>query len=153
MIVLEAEPVDAEEILALQKAAYESEALLYEDRSLPPLTQTLQEMLADFERQLVLKAVEGERIVGSVRASMHGETCLIARLVVHPDFQGRGLGTRLLEEIEARFPRARRFELFTGHRSEKALHIYGKSGYKAFRTERVHERLNLVYLEKLSGKR
>lgn len=35
---------DAAAILALQKLAYQSEARLYDDYSLPPLTQTLPEM-------------------------------------------------------------------------------------------------------------
>jgi hypothetical protein len=45
---------DAEEILALQKLAYKSEAELYSDYSIPPMTQTLDEILAEFNRQKFL---------------------------------------------------------------------------------------------------
>ncbi len=139
---------DAEEILALQKAAYASEAKVYNDPTLPPLTQTLEEMRADIESQLVLKAVEEGRTVGSVRARMKDGRCLVGRLIVHPDCQGRGIGKLLMEEIERRFSRAESFRLFTGHRSVKALHIYDKMGYRESSRERLHDDLTLIYLDK-----
>jgi ribosomal protein S18 acetylase RimI-like enzyme len=144
----EATVEDAEEILALQKAAYESEGRLYRDFTLPPLVQTLAEIREDFARQLFLKAVEEGEIVGSVRAYMKDGTCFVGRLIVRPDRQDRGIGSLLLEEIEKRFAQAERFRLFTGHRSDKPLHIYEKRGYSIYRSEPVHEHLTLVYLEK-----
>lgn len=150
MDIEEATVEDAEEILALQKAAYESEGRLYEDFTLPPLTQTLAEIREDFARQLFLKAVEEDtgEIVGSVRAYEKEGTCFVGRLIVRPDCQGHGIGSLLLEEIEERFAQAERFRLFTGHRSEKPLHIYARRGYSIYRTEPVHDHLTLVYLEK-----
>jgi len=149
--IVEATPEDAEEILDLQKAAYASEGCLYKDFTLPPLTQTLDKIREGFDRQLFLKAVDDGEIVGSVRACTKESTCYVGRLIVRPDHQDGGIGTRLMEEIEAFFPRAERFELFTGHRSEKALHIYRKKGYSIFRREPVHDDLTLVYLEKRRG--
>lgn len=148
MIIEEAGIGDAEEILVLQKAAYESEAELYNDHTLPPLIQTLGGIEADFGRQLFLKAVEEGEIIGSVRGYQEEGTCYIGRLIVRPDLQGKGIGSMLMDEIEDRFAQADRFELFTGHRSEKALHIYAKRGYEVCRTEPIHDGLTLVYLEK-----
>jgi N-acetylglutamate synthase-like GNAT family acetyltransferase len=140
---------DAEEILALQKLAFQSEAKLYNDYTLPPLTQTLEEMQADIENKIVLKASVDGRIVGSVRAHMKSQRiCYVGRLVVHPDCQTQGLGTRLMNEIEVIFSRAERFKLFTGHRSENTLHLYHKLGYQEFKRERVSDDLTLVFLEK-----
>jgi len=150
----EATAADAEEILALQKAAYESEGRRYEDFTIPPLIQTLDEIREDFSRQLFIKAVEGDtgEIVGSVRAYIKEGTCFVGRLIVRPDCQDRGIGSLLLEEIEERFVRAERFELFTGHLSDKPLHIYAKRGYSIYRTVTVHDQLTLVYLEKRRSK-
>jgi ribosomal protein S18 acetylase RimI-like enzyme len=139
---------DLPEILALQHLAYLSEGELYNDFSLPPLLQTLQEINTDFNSQLFLKAIADTRLVGSVRAYGESGTCYVGRLIVHPDFQDRGIGGRLLDEIESRFPNARRYELFTGQLSKKPLHIYEKRGYQPFRTEQIHEGLTIVYLEK-----
>jgi GNAT superfamily N-acetyltransferase len=139
---------DAKEILDLQKLAYLSEAEIYDDYEIPPLLQTLDEMRLCFKDHLFLKAVVGGRIVGSVRGRLEGKTCMIGRLIVHPDFQGRGVGTILINRIEEQFRKAGRFELFTGHRSERNLHIYGRLGYRVFREEAVSDRLKLLYLEK-----
>jgi GNAT superfamily N-acetyltransferase len=140
---------DAQEILALQKLAYQSEAAIYDEYGIPPLTQTLEEMRADFECQVYLKAVLEHRIVGSVRAYERERTCYVGRLIVHPDSQNQGTGTLLMQEIEAIFARARRFELFTGHRSERNLYLYHKLGYRPFRSEVVSDALTLVYLGKV----
>jgi ribosomal protein S18 acetylase RimI-like enzyme len=140
---------DAQEILDLQKLAYQSEAALHNDYTLRPLTQTLAEIEGDFGRQVLLKATVDGRIIGSVRAFMRDGTCFIGRLIVHPDFQNQGIGTRLMQEIEAYFGQAQRYELFTGHKSERNLYLYHKLGYRKFRTEQLTDRVTLVYMEKV----
>jgi hypothetical protein len=65
---------DAQAILELQNCAYQSEAKLYNDWSLPPLTQSLESMQNEFTHSIVLKAVAGEQIVGSVRAKAESGT-------------------------------------------------------------------------------
>jgi phosphoribosylanthranilate isomerase len=139
---------DAVEILALQKLAYQSEAELNDDYSIPPLTQTLPELEAEIDRQCVLKAVENDRIIGSVRAEISGGTCRIGRLIVHPERQNQGIGTQLMYAVESRFAEAERYELFTSERSERNLNLYRKMGYREFKREPLNERVTLVYLEK-----
>jgi ribosomal protein S18 acetylase RimI-like enzyme len=139
---------DAEEILALQRVAYRSEAELYGDFNIPPLVETLEAIKKNFEEQTVLKAVLEGKLVGSVRGFDKEGTCYVGRLIVRPDYQNHGIGTKLMNEIEIVFGESKRFELFTGHRSEKNLHLYEKLGYRTFKTERVHDRLTLVFMEK-----
>ena len=148
MRIERAEVRDAGAILDLQKLAYGSEAAIYEDDTISPLAQTLEGMVADLREWVVLKALLGDRIVGSVRARMEQGTCSIGRLIVHPDVQNQGIGTRLMGEIEALHDQAERFELFTGHRSERNLYLYRKLGYKEFKRERITDALTLVFLEK-----
>ena len=143
-----AEERDAEAILAIQKLAYQSEAALYGDPFIPPLVQTLDEIRAEFAQARFLKAVTGGVIVGSVRARMHEGTCAIGRLIVHPDWQRRGIGTRLMGAIEAAFASAARFELFTGDRSEGNIRLYTRLGYRVFRKEGLSSRVTLVFMEK-----
>lgn len=143
-----ADRADAPEILAVCHAAFASEAERYDDWSLPPLHETVVDLEAAFATHLILKAVEASLIVGSVRGELRQGTCHIARLVVDPAHQGRGIGEALARAIENRFPDATRFEIFTGHRSTAALRLYDKLGYRRFREESLHERLTLVYLAK-----
>jgi ribosomal protein S18 acetylase RimI-like enzyme len=147
-IIGQAKTEDAGEILQLQRLAYQSEARIYADCSIPPLTQTLDGLKDDISRQLCLKASIGGRIVGSVRGERNVDTCEIGRLIVHPDFQGRGIGAHLMHEIERAFTGVERFELFTGHKSERNIRLYRKLGYAIFKTVRVSEDLQLVFMEK-----
>jgi ribosomal protein S18 acetylase RimI-like enzyme len=142
---------DAGEILALQKLAFRSQAKLYGDDRLPPLTQTLAGLEADFASKVILKASLDGRIVGSVRGYEQEETCHVARLVVLPGRENRGIGTLLMHALEDAFAHAGRFELFTGHRSENSLYLYKKLGYREFRRERVSDELTLVYMEKCNN--
>ncbi len=133
MLIELADIADAQEILDLQKLAYQSEAALYEDYTIPPLTQTLEQMQEDLRKQVVFKATLDGKIIGSVRGYVQDGTCHIGRLIVHPDFQNRGIGTSLMNAIEQHYAQARRYELFTGDRSERNLHLYHKLGYRIFR--------------------
>jgi len=139
---------DATQILALQKLCFQSQAMLYNDFGMPPLTQTLESLEKDIRTQTVLVARAGNGITGSVRARMIDGACHVERLIVHPGLQGRGLGTRLMQEIEARFPAAERYELFTGHRSENNLRLYEHLGYNRFAETIESQRLTLFHLEK-----
>jgi GNAT superfamily N-acetyltransferase len=147
MLITRATTDDVAEILALQKLSFYSEAALYDDYTIPPLTQTLDDLLAQFATHTILKAVLDERIVGSVRGVLRDGTCHVGRLVVHPDYQGHGIGTRLMGTIEAHYGDAQRFEIFTGDRSERTLYLYGKLGYHEFRREPAGGHA-IVYLDK-----
>jgi ribosomal protein S18 acetylase RimI-like enzyme len=149
MVTIEAASTeDAEAILVLQKLAYQSEAKLYNDWSLPPLTQTIDSLRDEFTHSIVLKAALGERIVGSVRARQNGDVCAIGRLVVHPELQGKGIGSQLLRSIEARFGRVAKYELFTGSKSEGNIRLYQRHGYTIARTEPLSQTVSLVFMEK-----
>jgi len=139
---------DAEEIISLQKLAYISEAEIYADFTIPPLVQTLEELRDDLKNQFFLKAVIDGRIIGSVRAFAKEGTCFMGRLIVHPDFQNQGIGSKLVQDMEDIFKTSKRFELFTGHQSERNLYLYQKLGYKIFKTEKINDKVSYVYLEK-----
>ena len=151
MIIEQATVLDAKEILALQKLAYIGEAEIYNDFTIEPLHQTIVEITSEIGMQYVLRCVVNDRIVGSVRAYMTEGTCMIGKLIVHPKFQNKGIGTKLLEEIENHFNGAERFELFTGSKSEKNLYLYRKQGFEIFKSEKVNDALTLVFMEKDKG--
>ncbi len=150
MKIVDADTADCAEILDLQKAAYLQEAEIYGDYSIPPLTQTVEELRADFDSCVVLKAVDDGAIVGSVRAQAKDGTCRIGRLIVRPDRQDRGVGKKLLAEIEDRFARQgiRDFELFTGEKSVKNLRLYRHAGYAERKRDRMSDRVEIVFLGK-----
>ena len=149
-LYLRAEKNDAPEILALQKTAYQSEAEIYGDDSLPALQQTLEEMQTEFDRsgQVFIKTVVNGKIIGSMRGYALNDSAYLSRVLVHPYFRGRGIGRRLVEETEKAFPNAKRFEVKTGHKSERNLFQFRHHGYQEFKTEPFTPAITWVYLQK-----
>lgn len=149
MIIENALISDLEEILALQKLAYLSEAEICNDFSIPPLLQTIEDIKSEYAYKTFLKAVDSGKIIGSVRANLQDGTCYIGKLIVHPDYQNRGIGTALMNSIENCFKGCKRYELFTGKKSVKNIYLYNKLGYRIFKEEKISEKLTFVYLEKI----
>jgi ribosomal protein S18 acetylase RimI-like enzyme len=148
MKITKAERTDLKEILDLQYLSYQSEAVIYNNYYIQPLTQTIEELEKEFETQLILKALLDETIVGSVRAYEEEKSCKIGKLIVHPSFQGQGIGTKIMEEIELLFDKSERFELFTGHKSTRNLSLYNKLGYKTYKTKVIDKDLDIIFMEK-----
>lgn len=148
MIIKKAEVKDLQEILDLQYLAYQSEAELFNDYDIPPLKQTLEDVLADYQNGIILKVSEADNvIVASVRAHLIEGTVYIGKLIVHPEKQGQGIGTKLLQAVEAEFP-GLRYEMFTSNRSVRNIALYQRLGYKIFSRKKITEEMDFVYLEK-----
>jgi len=147
--ILQASIGNAEEILALQKLAFQSEGELYNNYDIAPLKQTLDEIRADFKTHVFFKAVFDGKIVGTVRAYEKDGTCYIGRLAVSPGMQNQGIGAMLMKEIEDYF-KSKRFELFVGSKSEKNQHLYQKLGYSIFKKEPYGcgSAIEIFYMEK-----
>ncbi len=91
---------DAEEILQLQKLAYQDEAKLYNNYGIPPLMQTLDEIRGEFKDNVFLKAVSDGKIAGSVRAYEKDGICYIGRLAVSPVLPASFLRAELPEIVQ-----------------------------------------------------
>jgi len=138
----------AGELLTLQRAAYVTEAQLYDDVRLPALVQTLDQLTDELAAGACLAAFAGTRLVGAVRTRERDGVLHVGRLTVAPDLQGCGIGTRLLFAAEegARVPRA---TLFTGSRSVANLRLYRRHGYVESSRETLRPGLELVHLVKV----
>lgn len=152
--VLPATEADAGEIHTLQLAAFLSEGRAYDDLSIPPLVEDAEASIQRLKQGGVLKAVAGTRIVGSVQVTVDGAVARIGRLIVAPDWQGRGLGGRLLRVAEQLAPaEVTSYELFTGAESDRNLGLYQKAGYREVRRERQTPKVELVLLTKRRRRR
>jgi ribosomal protein S18 acetylase RimI-like enzyme len=148
LAIVDATADDADAILALQKLAYEREAQRYDDWTIPPLVETVDAVRQQIADHVVLKAVLDGRLVGSVRGVVADGVCEVCRLSVDPAVQRQGIGSALIEAIEARFPAIDAFELFTGNRSVENLRLYERHGYRHVRTKVLSPDVSLVYLRK-----
>lgn len=148
-LITKANREDLGEILELQYLAYQSEAELFGSKDIPPLKQTLDEVIEEFNVGTILKMTGyAGVIIGSVRAHESDGTVYIGKLMVHPELRRRGFGKRLLSEIEKYYP-GKRYELFTSTRSTDNIRLYESVGYKAFDEKAVNDELVFVYMEKV----
>ncbi|HOO85355.1 MAG TPA: GNAT family N-acetyltransferase [Prolixibacteraceae bacterium] len=141
---------DFAEIMEIQKKAFLSEAELYHNFNIQPLTQTLEDMIEECKDKVVLKAVIDGKIVGSVRAKLDEDNCWVNKLIVLPEYQRKGIGKSLLFNIETFFPRAKKFILATGSNSKSNIKLYEKIGYKIVSKENFSDGVEAVIMEKLA---
>lgn len=125
------------------------DAHLYGDPFLPSLAQTTDEIatLIEDPSSLVLVARLGHRLVGSVRASVDGNTARVSRLMTAPDIQGLGIGRQLMTSIEAALD-SEHIQLSTGSLSTSNLSFYGRLGYRTIRTNTLDNDVSIITMNK-----
>ncbi len=148
LAISRAEKADVEEILELQYAAYQSEAALLNDYDIQPLKQTIEDIGSEYAASIFLKAVDAQgKIIASVRGRIVGDSLFIGKLIVLPIMQGKGIGTKLLDEIE-RIADCNRCELFTSSKSLRNIELYKRAGYSIFKEKKISDNVDLLYLQK-----
>jgi len=126
--VVELPPDRVGELFTLQRAAWVVEGQLNGSLDIPPLTQTLAELVEELRTSRCLAVFDGHRLIGSVRGHERDGVLQVNRLGVVPDLQGRGVGSRLLTAIEATTD-AESATLVTGARSPANHAFYTRHGY------------------------
>ncbi len=147
-------PVDlAGELLTVRRAAFVTEAQLYDDPKLPALTQTLEELVKDLQRDdvITLAGWIGHRMVGSIRVGLEDGKANLSRLAVVPDLQQRGIGTQLLFAVLGYLPEdTHEVWVFTGQDSKQNLSLYAKHGFEHQYAQHAGD-LTYAYLRKILG--
>jgi ribosomal-protein-alanine N-acetyltransferase len=84
---------------------------------------------------IALKAIDGNRIVGFIAGDVrrHEGHTIISTIGVDPDYQRRGLGERLMREVESRSALPR-LQLMVRKSNLPALHLYRKLDYAIVET-------------------
>lgn len=139
---------DLDEILTVQKRAFLKVAEEMQNLNIPPLTQTTEDIKDEFRKRIFLKYELDGKIVGSVRAHLdEANNCQIGKLVVLPEYQNKGLGKELMQQIEQEFPECGGYELFTGEGNGVTVSFYSKLGYLPV-LSRVQDGVSMVYMRK-----
>lgn len=126
-------------LLAIQKDAF----VRYTDHLLPtqiqPLNETLDDMRKDMLYKSIIAACVGGSLAGSVRYYNKGGVCIIERLSVTPELQGKGIGRSLIAKVENRVAgMAHKIYLETGLLASNLLTFYSKLGFSGEAIFRRH---------------
>lgn len=147
MEILKAEEKDLEEILQVQYLAFTREAETFNDFNIEPMTQTIAALKEEYEKYTFLKVVDVTgKIVGSIRGYIENDTSYIGKTLVHPEYQGQGIGTKMIRKLEE-INRALRYEINASIRCPENVRLYERLGYVKFKEIRT-ENNGFVYLEK-----
>ena len=100
------------------------------------------------QHQAFVAEADGQ-VVGVLVLIRKDEEILLDNVAVHPEFQGTGLGRRLIElaESESRRQGFKRLDLYTHERMTENIGLYERLGYAEVerRTEKGYKR---VYMRK-----
>ncbi|MDB5448472.1 MAG: GCN5-related N-acetyltransferase [Phenylobacterium sp.] len=131
-----ASPADAGAIRALTRAAYAKWVPLIGREPLP--------MTADYERAVRAHRFDllylGQTLAGLIETVADGDELLIVNVAVAPDFQGRGLGVRLmaLAETLAAAGGLKGLRLYTNQKFEANIRLYAALGYRVTREDALN---------------
>lgn len=144
-----ARAADAPVLLDLQLRAFAEEGRRSGSNEIPPLTESLSEIVEHIASQTALIATEDGRIVGAIRGIVSGSACMIRALIVEPAHQGRGIGSSLLNALEESLPDVTRFDLITNTLMEGNVPFYERHGYRVAELSRYSEKVTLAHMRKV----
>jgi len=151
-------PVQREEIpalVALQRESFAPLYALYRDEGSPHLrgADELLRCMELPERRPYAIYADGALCGGVTAYARGGGVYYLARLYVAPALQGRGVASRAIALLEARFPDARKWTLDFPADQPANRRCYEKAGYRDTGiTEQRSDRLTLAtYQKEISG--
>ncbi|WP_455651396.1 GNAT family N-acetyltransferase [Phascolarctobacterium sp.] len=149
MEILKAEEKDLEEILQVQYLAFNREAEAFNDFNIEPMTQTIDALKEEYKKYIFLKVVNAAgKIIASIRGYIENGTSYIGKTLVHPEYQGRGIGTGMIRKLEE-INQASRYEINASVRCPENIKLYERLGYVRFK-ETQTENNGFIYLEKIN---
>ncbi len=126
-------PADADAIRALVEAAY-TKWIPVIGRLPIPMRADYAQALRDHRFDLL---VAGPDLAGLIETRTEADHLLVVNVAVHPAFQGRGFGSRLMGRADAVAGEAglTRLRLYTNKKYTANLRRYGALGYRVEREE------------------
>ncbi|MDZ5471315.1 GNAT family N-acetyltransferase [Bacillus sp. 31A1R] len=145
MITLEKATIaDIELLTDIMKRAFDEEARkwlpneeIVDYNIQPPGYDSVEMTRYSVEELNFYKVMVEEKIVGGVIVTLSGQSYgRVDRIFIDVHYQGRGIGSKVIELIEEEFPTVRIWDLETSPRQKSNLHFYEKMGYnRVFETE------------------
>lgn len=143
-LFLRADPAKAERLLAVQRAAYAAEAELMGFEGIPPLHETLDELVSD--EQQWLGRFTGATLVAGLAWEEDGDAGVeITRLVVAPAAFRRGHASALLDAFDERVS-GRAVSVSTGSANAPGLALYARRGFEVVGEEEIAPGVGLTRL-------
>lgn len=150
LIVERALEADIDAVHEVIQCAFRREAERVNNPNIQPLQETTDDIRTGMTRWILYVARLNGRIIGTGRAIKDGNTTIVGRLAVLPEYQRKGVASQLIKAIEAAYPETPRLEVFTSHTSLDNIALYEKHGYKihGYKNAPAPDPTVLVFMEK-----
>ncbi|WP_042149973.1 GNAT family N-acetyltransferase [Paucisalibacillus sp. EB02] len=133
------------QLLEIQKKAFADDLKKYQDHESSPVNETIERLRLKIESFFYYTIWFNDEIIGGVDIRDLGEgKYRLNRIFISPEFQGEGIGTRIMQQIEDEFPQAVQWSLDTPHLNAENHHFYEKLGYKKVGEHEITEKLRLI---------
>jgi GNAT superfamily N-acetyltransferase len=138
----------AQEVIALQRLAYQSEAALIGDVMLPPLCETPEALMSSGETAIGCRI--SASLVGVISYEDDGTALRICRLMVLQPWRRKGMASLLLEQVLSR-KTPREVVVETALLNYPGVRLYQKLGFQELAQRRTADGLELILFHKASG--
>lgn len=135
----------AADVLGIQLKSYKIEAELIKYNSLPPLKESLNDLLASMEEYYGYFI--NKRLVGFIAIEGKKENITISKLVVDPNCFRQGIGGKLVSFIE-RINNLKTIRVSTAAKNLPAINLYKNHGFKKVKEITIGDGLIIIEFEK-----
>ena len=136
-----------EQMIRVQRAAYEVEAGLIGTRMSPPLNETIEELAVVTDEDFFGFVMDGE-LMGFVATMDESPYLRISRMVVDPRFFKNGIGKALVLYVLNHRKPGQPVIVSTGEKNEPARRLYERFGFQLQRTFVVEDGTGVVEYKK-----
>lgn len=136
----------AKKIVSLQKLSYHVEAEIIGYVAIPPLNETINDILNSQEIYLAFYAEQ--QIAGILAYEFEGDFIIICKMMVHPDHFKKGIASKLIDYLFRIYFHAWRVKVSTGTKNYPAINLYQKHGFVRTGEKIIDNLLTIVTFEK-----
>ncbi|WP_066367594.1 GNAT family N-acetyltransferase [Neobacillus fumarioli] len=140
---------EADKLLSIQREVFASDLKKYKDYDTSPATETIDFFKYRINHSYHYTMFVDGKIAGGVCIVKVSDTHYrLFRIFLSPSYQNIGLGSKILAQIEKKFPQVKTWSLDTPKDNRRNRHFYEKLGYRKTGEFAVNERLILIEYEK-----
>ncbi|ATP40080.1 hypothetical protein CSE16_08465 [Solibacillus sp. R5-41] len=144
---------EVEELLLIQQEAFANDLNKYQDFETSPVNESSERLLYKVENFLHYTIWYDEQIIGGIDIREGKEAKYrLNRIFLANTYQNKGLGTHIMQRIEAEFPNAVEWSLDTPHLNNRNHHFYEKLGFKKVGEHKISDKLILFDYKKIMDK-
>jgi len=141
--------MEANELLKLQKEAFHSDLIKYKDYFLSPAAESLQYFILKMQTSLYYSIFVDGRLAGGICIlEQTKDHYYLYRIFLGSEFQNKGLGSKILQQLEKQFFLVKKWSLDTPKDNRRNRHFYEKHGYIKTGEQQITKYLTLIYYEK-----